>query len=291
MAEPGDPTYDDYLKDNAERSAHALLNKTLSDYGLPASLGDTLWTDWHIGQKKSVDQILLDMPQTKEYKARFPGMDEQRKKGTGMTEAGYIQYENTVKGTMKQYGIPDGFYDKPEDIANFMNRGVSVNEVVDRVKMAASAAMQSPVETRDELHRMYGMDLGHLTTYFLDPDNAQPLLEKELAAANIGGASKRTGFGMLSQAEAERMADLNADKGNLDQGFDKLVQQQELFGAQDAGEQDIDRASQLGSQFGGDAAAQEAVRRRIAGRVAKFQSGGSYAAGNQGVSGLGTADR
>lgn len=287
-----DPSVADAAKVESEKSALALLKATLRTYGLPDSLGDTLWTDWHLGpNKKSFDQIMLDLPETAEYKARFPGMAEQRKQKTGMTEAGYIQYENNAKDLMHHYGLPSGFYDDPQDFANLMNRGVSVQELGDRVKTAAAAAMQSPVETRDELHRMYGMDLGHLTSYFLDPDVAQPVLEKELAAANIGGASNRSGYGMLTQQEAERLADLHADQGNTDQAFGQLAKQSELFSGIAANEGDISRETQLGAQFGGDAAAQEAIRRRVAQRVSQFQAGGTYAADKGGVTGLGTADQ
>lgn len=287
-----DPSVEDAVRADEDKSATALIAQTLRNYGLPESLATTLWNEWHVQGGKNASQIILDLPQTKEYKARFPGMEALRKEGTGMTEEGYIQYENGVKQAWQKYGIPHGFRDSPQDIANYLTGHVSVNELENRLQLGATAALQSPVETRYELHRLYGADLGNLTAYFLDTGVGKTLMDKQaaLAAANVGGASSRSGFGLLSRAEAESIAKLNPGD-NAEKGFDQLNHEKELFEAQDASESAVTREQQLAATFGGEGsgAAQEALGLQQARRKAKFQSGGDFAAGQKGVTGLGTA--
>lgn len=287
-----DPSVNDATQADADKSARALLASTLQNYGLPTSLANTLWDSWHVQQGKPLDQILLDLPSTPEYIARFPGMAQQRKNGTGMTEEGYIQYENGVKQKWADYGIPAGFKDSPEEIAKYMNGNVSVDELGNRLQVAATAALQSPIETRYELQRLYGANLGDLTAFFLDPASGQSSLEKKatLAAAGVAGASDRSGYGLLSKDEAESLSKMGVGQ-NAEQGFDQLVHNKELYSAQDASEQDITRQQQLASTFGGtdSGTAADLVAKQAATRKAKFAGGGDFAAGQKGITGLGTA--
>lgn len=275
---------------DADKSAKAQLAATLQNYGLDPSLVDTLWTDWHVGQGKQINQILLDLPQTPQFQTRFPKYQEIQKAHPGFGVADYINYENAVHEQNQRYGMPDNFYSSGEDIANNLIKGVSANEREDRIKLGVAAAIQSPMENRAEMQRLYGVDLGHLTSYFLDPTRAEPELQKQVAASAIGGQSVRSQFGLLSKDEAERIAQLGLSDQEVGKGFSDLYSQRQFTQAlpgQEASQTGITREQQLAAQFGGDAAAQEAVLREQEKRKAEFAKGGSFSSGQQGISGLG----
>jgi hypothetical protein len=275
---------------DADKSAKAMLAQTLSNYGLDPSLVSTLWDDWHIGQGKSIEQVMIDIPQTTQFQARFPRYAEIQKAHPGFGVADYINYENAVKEQNQRYGLPDNFYSSGEDIANNIIKGVSASEREDRVKLGVAAAIQSPVETRSEMARLYGVDLGHLAAYFIDPARAEPELQKQVAAAAIGGSAVRSQFGLLSRAEAESIAQLGLSEQEVGKGFADLYQQQsfmQVLPGQGQTETAVSREQQLAGQFGGDAAAQEAVLQQQRKRQATFAGGGAFQAGQKGVGGLG----
>lgn len=275
----------------ADKSARATLASVLQTYGLPASLVDTIWDQQYIAQSKGIDQIILDLPNTPQFQQRFPKYKEIQAAHPGFSVTNYMDFENQMKATNQRYGIPSGFYDTPDDIANFLVRGVSTNEYEDRVKMGVAAAVQSPPELRSELNRMYGVDLGHLTAYFLDPTKAEPELQKQVAAASVGATAVRARFGLLSQDEAERLAQLGLTDNQTQQGFDQLAQQKELMGALpgETGAGTISRQAQLGAAFEGDAEAQQAIDTRARTRKAAAQGGGDFAGSSKGLTGLGEA--
>lgn len=273
-----------------QKSAKAQLAATLQNYGLDPSLVDTLWNQWYVGEGKEIDQILLDLPSTPQFQTRFPRYQEIQKAHPGFGVKDYMNYENAVKEQNQRYGLPENFYSSPDDIASNIIKGVSATEREDRVKLGVAAALQSPMENRAELARMYGVDLGHLSAYFIDPAKAEPELQKQVAAAAIGGASVRSQFGLLNKDEAERIAQLGLSDQEVNKGFGDLYRQQQLLTAlpgQEATEGDITRQAALSGQFGGNAAAQEALALQQKKRQAQFAGGGQYGTAQTGVGGLG----
>lgn len=85
------------------------------------------------------------------------------------------------------------------------------------------------------------------------------------------------------------MADLGISAQQAQQGFGSLVQGAQLFQSLPGmtSEGTIGRETQLAAAFGGDALAQQEIERRRRERQAAFEGGGSFAASQQGVTGLG----
>lgn len=275
---------------SAQKSAKAQLTATLQTYGLDVSLVETLWNQWYLGEGRDVDQILLDLPSTPQFQQRFPKYKEIQAAHPGFGVKDYMNYENAVKEQNQRYGLPDDFYSSRETIANNIITGVSASEREDRIKIGVAAAIQSPVELRSEMNRLYGVDLGHLTAYFIDPKTAEPELQKQVAASAIGGQAVRAQFGLLSREEAERIAQLGLSEGEVGKGFTDLAQQQGLMQAlpgQEGSEGAITREQQLAAQFGGDAVAKEAIATQQRRRQAAFAGGGQYQTAQTGVGGLG----
>jgi len=272
------------MADEQFEGAKAVIARTMAEFGLE-SLGEWAWQKFLDGVP--IEQIFLDMRDRPEYQARFPAIRELADKGRAMTEAEYIAYEKQATGFMRAAGLPEGFYDEPDDFAAFLRNEVSVNELQQRVQMAQSAVFASPPEVRDELERLYGVGQGALTAYFLDPDRAAPLIERQWSASQIAAQSRRAAFGQLAIPEAERLADLGVDAARAEQGFAQLAHDRELFGSLDRSEAEISRAAQLGATFESDAEAMTAIENRRRKRQAAFEDGGGFAGSGEGLSGVG----
>lgn len=274
--------------DRARRDAYARLRAVLADYGL-GSLGDAVQR-WLV-EGLSEAEVIQRMRETPEFKTRFPAIEERKKKGLAPISPGeYVAYERQARQLMRAAGLPQGYYDSNEDFQKFLTNDLSLAELGDRVTLAANAAFKLPQEDRDAL-AAWGMGPGDLTAFWLDPGKAQPLLERKYAAAQLAGAGTRTGFGRLGEKKATDLANLGITAGEAEQGFGQLVQSKELFQSLDRGENVIDQDEQISARFEGNAAAQRRIENRRRRRQGMFEAGGSFAAGQQGLTGLGdTAD-
>lgn len=271
---------------DAQNDAFATLKSLLDQYGL-GSLADWAWQQ--LLENHSPNQILLDLYNQPEFKARFPGIEERQKKGLPPISPGeYIAYENAAGQIMRAAGFPPGFYDHPDDFTSFISNNVSVAEVSQRASLYQQAAYQAPPEVRQQLRDLYGITEGHIAAYLADPDRALPLIQQQYQAATIGGEATLQHFGPLSQSEAERLAALGVTDQQAAQGFGQVAHAAELFQSL-PGEQDAPGRKTALGVVAGDQAAIDEVTRQGEKRKAQFQSGGSFATGKNGFSGLGSA--
>lgn len=274
-------------KDKSDRDSAARLNGVLGEYGL-SELADTVW-GW-IVEGLSEAEIIQRMRGTDTYKKRFVGMEERRKKGLApISERDYINYERDARQLFRAAGLPTGFYDSNDDFTKFLANDLSISELSDRVTLAANAAFRMPKEDRDALTQ-WGMGPGDLTAFWLDPDKAQPLLERKYAAAQLAGTSKRSGFGDLNEDTATGLATMGVTQQQAQQGFGTLVESRELFGALDSGEDTIDQNAQLDAAFRGSTNAQRRIEQRRRRRQGVFEAGGGFASAQNGLTGLGDTD-
>jgi hypothetical protein len=274
-------------EERARRDAYARLNAVLNDYGL-GSLGAQVQR-WLI-EGLSEAEITQRMRETNEFKQRFPAIEERKKKGLSPISPGeYVSYERNVRQMMRAAGLPTGFYDGNDDFTRFISNDLSLSELGDRVTLAANAAFNTPPETRAALER-WGMRAGDLTAFWLDPDKAQPLLERKYAAAQLAGASSRTNYGTLNEETATGLAQIGVTEQQAQQGFGALVESRELFTSLDRGEDRIGQREQLGAMFEGNANAQRRIEQRRRRRQGAFEGGGGFASTQQGLTGLGAAE-
>lgn len=271
----------------ADADARAVLNEMLSQYGLEG-LGDWVWNEYQSTQSTALVQTRLrDRP---EYKQRFPAMDLRKQAGLRpLSEQEYIDFENQTKALMRDYELPKGFYDTPDDLTKFLANDVSPQEMQTRIQDGYAAAMNAPQEWRDEASRMFGVGPGGLAAFFLDPDRSTDILMRNWAESQISGEAVRTGFGGLSQDEAARLRSLGISAQSAAERFGTLAQGAQITG-QLPGEQDaaMSRESQLGL-VANSPSGQEEMRQRQRRRTAAFEGGGSFAGGQGGMSGLGEA--
>lgn len=264
------------------------LKSTLDNYGL----GELYpWAKGLLDNGFSTAYIVNKLPEQDTYKKRFPAIEARKAAGLPpITEQQYVDWETGWQKLGRVYGLPKNFYDTPEDVTKFITGDVSIQELEGRIQNGVVAAQNSDPATKKELQRLYNVNEGDFTAYYLDPQKSLPEITRQLAAASIGGAAVRTGYGELSAAQLEKLGSQGVSAAQAQQGFGTLEAGKELYGAL-PGEnaQNITQDQQLGAAFDGNVADQQAIEAQRRKRQATFQQGGGPAATQQGVTGLGQA--
>lgn len=231
------------------------------------------------------DALMALIRTTPEYKQRFPAMEILAKKNRAISEGEYIAFEQSAAQLERAYGLPAGMISDKDAVTNLIGNEVSGRELEERVTMAAAGAFQTTQEVKDTFKDYYGIDSGGLTAYFLDPERALPILNKQYAAAQIGAEAEMQAFN-LGAATAERMTELGIDRAQARTGFQRAGRLRPLT----EGRGDIATEQQLiGSQLLGQQEATRAIERAQAARTGRFQAGGGAVTTQQGVTGAGTA--
>lgn len=275
----------------AREDAFARLNTVLTDYGL-GSMSDWAWQQIQAGA--SNDRILQELRNRPEYKQRFAGMDLRRQKGFNAIDEGtYISLERTYRQIMRAAGLPEGLFDSPDDFARFIGGDVSPQEFQTRVNDLYVDAAQAANEVRSELARLYGsaanslIDTNQIAAYFMDPDEALPVLQQQWAAAINSGTALRTGYGQLTQGEAERLAQLGISEEQAQQGFAFLHDARQLMqNLPGSAAGALTRIEGQEAVFGGNAVLQQKLKKTQETRVSEGSGGQAFVVGNQGVAGL-----
>lgn len=273
-----------------KRDAYAALTNLFAGYGLQ-SLAGKIYE--YIQNGYSADTISVLLQDTPEYKERFAGNQQRKAKGLPvLSPAEYLSTESSYRQLMRQAGLPAGFYDQASDFTSFIGKDVSPTELKSRVDLASQAtALASPVY-KEALQRMYGISEDSLTAYFLDPDRALPIIQKQAAAAAIGAEALRRGLDVSPRAEEYALsgvtqqqaaqaygtiADQLPDYEVFSSSFGEKVTQgdfeQALFGGGAAGQEDpTSRLNRLASwnrarSKGASGGAQVGLARNTAGRL------------------------
>jgi hypothetical protein len=125
-----------------------------------------------------------------------------------------------------------------------------------------------------------------LRGYYLDPDRALAVLEKQSASARIGVWAARQGVNGVGVTLAEELQALGVSEQKAQQGFGQVASQTSLnYGRGDVTNQD----TLIGANLRDDATDAEAVRRVASSRVGRFQGGGEFTTSRKGVVGVGSS--
>ena len=272
-------------------SAIDSLRATLAAYGLQ-SLGDFVWKEYL--QNIPIEQIFLDMRQTPEYKQRFPAMAKLSAEGRALTEKQYIDYENTAREVFKAAGLPQGFYDSPEDFTKFLENDISTAELQDRTKAAQNAIYNFAPEDLAALEQFYhingrpGQMEGDIAAYVLDEQRALPVIQNQFQSAHTAGIAARSGFG-INQTQAEWLAQLGITSEQAGQGFGTLGKLEPLFNTLPGETNNLTKQQGLEAVFADSGEAASAVEAQGKRRRAKFQQAGQFTETQKGISGVGSA--
>lgn len=272
-----------------DQSAKQIITAGLNQFGL-GSLADQAWSEYLAGTDPT--QVISGLRNTPQYAARFPGMAALQAKGEAITESQYISYESEMKSAAMVAGLPVGFYDQPDDFAQFIGNGVSVQEYKDRISQGFQAVNMAPPAVQQEFGRLFGANGdAALASYFLDPTKAEPLLTQQLAQAQFAGAGDNMGFHPTDQ-QSLAAAQSGITSAAAASGFQQLDANAGLYQRQLGDRDNVTQATGINAQFGLEAGAQQAVKDRLQQRVAQFQGAPTAPeTESAGASGFGTASR
>ena len=274
-------TRDKEIKRLRTLNSIAAMRGLMQSYGLESlmSVIEGYVTDGY--DDSTIEQLIKTTPQ---YAARFPAMATLSRKNRAISEAEYISFEREAAQFERSYGLPAGMLGK-STVTTLLENEVSARELEERVTMAAAGAFQTSAEVKQQFKNFYGIDSGGLTAYFLDPEKALPLLNKQYASAQIGAEAAGQGVG-IGSAMAEDLTIAGISREAASEGFGKVAGQKGLTtGRGDVVSQDeLIKGNLLGSQE-----AQANITRAAAGRTGRFEQGGSYISGQGQTAGLGSA--
>jgi hypothetical protein len=257
------------------------LRGLMQNYGLSSLMGKI---ESFVKDGLDGDAVLAMIRDTPEYKTRFPAMAALSAKQRAISESEYIEFERNASQLERAYGLPTGMLGT-DTITNLLTNEVSANELEQRVTLAAAGAFQASAEVRDTFSRFYGIDSGGLTAYFLDPDKALPLLNKQYASSQIGAEAQMQDFN-ITAGLAEQLTDAGIGREEARAGFSETARRRGFT----QGRGDVVTQDQLISgTLMNNQESMQAIERTQKGRIGRFQEGGSFAASAQGVTGLGSA--
>lgn len=253
-----------------QESAYDLMRAMLREWGLE-SLAPVV-RDFLI-DGRTPEQIGVLLQDTPEYKTRFAGNEERRKRNLAVLSPGdYLATEAAYRQIMESAGLPSGFYDQPSDFAQWIGNDVAPLEVKNRVDAALDVAFRMDPDTARAFKDFYGITQANLAAFFLDRDRGLMELEKISRAGMLGGAATSQGLD-VSRQRAEQLATsdlvgpedyrsalgqvqrLATDVGRLggiyDQTFGQREAEQEVFFADEETRRRRRRLGQLEeAQFG-----------------------------------------
>jgi hypothetical protein len=283
-------------------SSPAELQKTLDGLGLGFlfPILNRIVTDPSIDSNDEdavAKYIEADTTSQDAIKKRFVGNEGRVKAGLQpLTPKQYIAAEQTYADTLKNNGLPQGFYDQPDDFQKLIAGNVSAVEFNNRIQQGYMAAKSAPQAVKDQLSNLYGITDQDLAAYFLDPTKATDVIKakeknaftfnRQIQAAQISAQGKTQAGIQLGMGTAEELAAQGITADQAQQGFQQIGTTQELYNPLQ-GEQVITQEQQIAGTFGTNAEARKAITARKRSRQAAFETGGGFAT-TQGASALGT---
>lgn len=174
----------------------------------------------------SADVATLRLQDTPQYKERFKANDARVRAGLPvLSPAEYIATERGYISTLREYGLPSGFYDDPTDFQKWIAADVSPAEIKDRAGAARQAYLDASPEVRDQWQQLYGLSPGDAVATFLDEKTALNVLQKRAQATSISAEAERAFQGryQLSTQRAEQFADQGVDQQTAEKGFQSIA--------------------------------------------------------------------
>ena len=290
---PMDVTEDDIAisaqEEQDARDAVEIIRDTLRQYGLEDLTSEAYNM---LIEGSSTEAVVLRLRQSESFQERFKGMQMRIDAGLpAISPAEYISLERSYRQTMAAAGIPEGFYDSPDDLAAFIGNDISQAEMMQRVSMAAAAVQAIDPNLKTQLQDLYGIGVdndGELTAYFLDPERGVNVIEQrlQLEAAGLSSAAMGTLGGGFERQTAERLADLGVQRREITE----RLQGQAAITQQLLGEEEAVTTSELAAaEFGLDSEATAEVARLRAQRQQRSRRQMGSLVTGAGASGLGRA--
>ena len=184
-----------------------------AQYGL-SSLGDKVLEFARLGYTEAT--ITLELQKTDEYKARFSANAERQKKGLSvLSPAEYLSVEDGYRQTLRAYGLKQ--FDNDTYVKQFIANDMSPSELSSRVVTAVQRVQNADPLISRTLRDYYGISNLDMVAYVLDPNQQLPMIQRQVAAAEIGSAARlqglEAGVSVSEQLASQGITQAEAQKG------------------------------------------------------------------------------
>jgi hypothetical protein len=265
-------------------TATTILANTLKFYGIedPALVTDvkTALAERRITGQSTLDDIGVQLRESESFKKRFAANEQRRaanKPVFSVTQL--LQLESQYRQVLRNAGMQEGFYDQPDDFQQFIVNDVSPDELQDRVQSGFRAVREADPAVVNELRTLYGLEDNQLAAFFIDPVRTRDQVVRSARAAEVAAQARQQAGIQLSAGEAETLVRQGINQEEARQGFAAIGFQQELFGTQLQGEEQLTQEDIISGTFGTNQAAAQRIETRRRRRRASFEQGGQVALG------------
>ena len=204
-----------------QSNAFALMSDTLTQWGLASLIPDL--RNLIVQGDTNSDTLSLALSQTQAYKERFAGNEIRQQKGLpALTPAQYIATEEQYRNAMQAYGLPSGYFDKPQDFTNLIGNDVSPSEVAERAQVAHDQYLAAPDDWKS-LWKSYGFTDGDAIASILDPNVGTQIIKDRAGQVAIGGAAADQGFA-VSQQRAQQFQQQGVTLAGAQKAYAQIAQ-------------------------------------------------------------------
>lgn len=272
-----------------KRDAYNAVFATLKLYGLE-SLADNVF--YMVQNGLGADSIWIELQNSTVWKQRFRGNEIRRQRGAAvLSPAEYLSTESAYRQVMRQFGLPTGFWNTPDDLAKFIGADVSPMELQGRLEVYRDVVQNGALTgVWSYAQQKFGITTGDAIAYWIEPFRALPLIQQQAQASQIGAAAARVGFGDLDVNTALRLAGIGVTGQAAQEGFGQAATMLELTRELPGQNEDpISKGQLTGALLEGKGPDVQAVKTAQERRKAPFQAGGGARATEEGFEGLGKA--
>lgn len=212
---------------NEKRDIFKTIEQTMISYGFTPSEYTELSKyiqEGLINPKMGPNQMLLELRQLPVYQARFAGNQTLLKNNkNALSEANYLLQETAYAATLKQYGLEN--LSSRSQFAEFIGNSVSNLEVGRRADIAINRVKNVDPAIEAQLRAYYpGITDKDIVSYFLNPAETLPLLEKKINTAEIGAAASSFGLG-IDEQRANMFSGLGITQATAQEGYKNIAQE------------------------------------------------------------------
>jgi hypothetical protein len=211
----------------SDKDAYALLKEVFINYGLEELVpAITKLMSNNVGPNQASLMLKTNPEYNAAYIKRFAGNEARRKAGLNvLSEAEYLDLENSYSQTLNAYGVKNYFGTTTEAkrnaMANIIGNDISATEFKDRVETVVTRVNNADPKIKETLKNFYDIKDDDLTSYFLNPKDNLPKLQEKVTAAEIGAAAANQKLA-YSKATAEDLARFGITKEQAQEGYSTI---------------------------------------------------------------------
>lgn len=273
----GDDGSDDGTGDEFA-TATSILQSVLKFYGMddPRLLADVklALAQRRLTETSKIDDIGIQLRESVAFQERFSANEVRRAaKKPVYSVSQYLQLESSYRNTLLAAGMPEDFYNSPEDFANFIANDISPDEIKDRVDLGYASVKNADPAIINELKTMYGLDDQTLAAFFIDPSRTKDAVVRAARAAEVASQARQQAGISLGAPAAELLVQQGVTQEEARTGFAQVAQLQELTRPLQ-GEKPLTEEELIAGKLGTNAAATQRVAMTQRRRKAGFEEGG-----------------